>query len=197
MWRCWSYVVGAALTTIAVAATLATVAQARSTADDVSVQVFLHSGKTPTTTNGLRFEIVIEAESASGAVQPVTIRTGLPSGLRWGTDGPDPGEGCTDTAPAICATKMQLNEVGTVGAGYEWDVVADRSGFYEITASVTPSEADPNLANNTHTFRSRSFSQPVAVVKEEAEETPPRPPARSSSRRRSPRPARRWSRPCG
>ena len=66
---------------------------------------------------------------------------------------PDPGEGCTGTAPAICATKMRPNEVGTIGAGYVWDVVADRPGIYEITASVEPTEPDPDLSNNTDTFR--------------------------------------------
>jgi hypothetical protein len=48
---------------------------------------------------------------------------------------------------------MQPNEVGTIGAGYLWDVVADRAGVYEITASVEPTEPDPELSNNTDTFR--------------------------------------------
>lgn len=48
---------------------------------------------------------------------------------------------------------MKPNEVGTVGAGYVWDVVADRAGTYEITASVTATEPDPDTSDNTHTFR--------------------------------------------
>jgi len=54
-----------------------------------------------TTTNRLNFQIVVEVESTSGVQQPITIRTQLPAGLSWGTDAPDPGEGCTGTAPAI------------------------------------------------------------------------------------------------
>lgn len=83
---------------------------------------------------------MVEIESTSGVEQPITIRTGLPDGLRWGSDGPDPGEGCTGTAPAICATRVRPNEVGTIGAVYVWDVVADRPGVYEITASAEPTE---------------------------------------------------------
>lgn len=48
---------------------------------------------------------------------------------------------------------MRPNEIGTIGAGYVWDVVADRPGVYEITASVEPTEPDPDLSNNTDTFR--------------------------------------------
>ena len=122
-------------------------------ADDVSIHVFLHEGNLMTTTNGLAFDIVAEVESASGVVQRITIQIGLPSGLSWGVDGPDPGEGCTGTAPAVCATDMRPNEVGTVGAGYHWNVVADQPGTYEISAFVTTTEADPDASNNTDTFR--------------------------------------------
>jgi hypothetical protein len=48
---------------------------------------------------------------------------------------------------------MSPNPAGTVGGGWAWDVVADRTGFYEITATVVPTEPDPNAANNTTTFR--------------------------------------------
>jgi hypothetical protein len=43
--------------------------------------------------------------------------------------------------------------IGTIGAGYLWDVVAERPGVYEITASAEPTELDPNLSNNTDTSR--------------------------------------------
>jgi len=135
------------------AAFLAVAASARPAADDVSIQVFLETGNLTTRTNGLEFRIRAEAESTSGVEQAVTIKIALPDGLRWGTDGPDPTEGCTGTAPAACATKMTTNPVGTIGTGYVWDVVADRTGTYEITASIEPTEADPDLANNRDTFR--------------------------------------------
>jgi hypothetical protein len=135
------------------AAVLAVAAPASPAADDVSIQVFLETGNLTTKTNGLEFRIRAEAESTSGVQQTVTIRIALPDGLHWGTDGPDPGEGCTGTAPAACSTTMTANPVGTIGTGYVWDVVADRAGTYEITASVEPTEADPDLANNRDTFR--------------------------------------------
>jgi hypothetical protein len=135
------------------AAVLAVAAPAKPAADDVSIQVFLETGNLMTRTNGLEFRIRAEAESTSGVQQAITIRIALPDGLRWGTDGPDPTEGCTGTAPAACSTVMTQNPVGTIGTGYVWDVVANRTGTYEITASVEPTEADPDLANNSDTFR--------------------------------------------
>jgi hypothetical protein len=141
-----------ALAIAALAAMLPAAAPARPAADDLSMSVHF-SDLIGTQTNSPNFRIDVEIESSSSVEQPITIRVGLPDGLRWGTDGPDPGEGCTGTAPAICATKMQPNEVGTIGGGYRWDVVADRPGVYEITASVEPTEPDPDMSNNTDTFR--------------------------------------------
>jgi hypothetical protein len=37
--------------------------------------------------------------------------------------------------------------------GWGWDVVADAAGTYSVTATVTPTQPDPNLANNTSTFQ--------------------------------------------
>ena len=141
-----------ALVIVALAAMLPAAAPARPASDDLSMSVHF-SDLVGTQTNSPNFRIDVEIESGSGVEQSITIRVGLPDGLRWGTDAPDPGEGCTGTAPAICATKMQPNEVGTIGGGYRWDVVADRPGVYEITASVEPIEPDPDLSNNTDTFR--------------------------------------------
>jgi len=141
-----------ALAIAALAAMLPAAAPARPAADDLSMSVHF-SDLIGTQTNSPNFRIDVEIESSSSVEQSITIRVGLPDGLRWGTDAPDPGEGCTGTAPAICATKMQPNEVGTIGGGYRWDVVADRPGVYEITASVEPIEPDPDLSNNTDTFR--------------------------------------------
>ena len=125
---------------------------ASAAADNVSIQVFLESGNQMASTNGLSFRIVAEVESSAGVIQPITIRIALPAGLRWGTDGPDPGEGCTVDNPAVCSTATSMNGVGTVGGGYVWDVIADRAGRYEITASVTTTEPDPDTSDNTHTF---------------------------------------------
>ena len=152
---------GLVIAAVLIGLTIGSGASARTAADDVTIQVFLRDGNNLTTTSRLNFQLVFEVESGSGVEQPITIRTQLPVGLRWGTDGPDPAEGCMGTDPAICATKMQPNEVGTIGAGYLWDVVAEHPGVYEITASVEPTEPDPDVSNNTDTFRVEVTAAPA------------------------------------
>jgi hypothetical protein len=132
-------------------------ASGRTATDDVELTVLLLSqrgevilgAKTTTSPFKLQFEIGVD----SGPVQTVTMRTELPAGLRWGDDGPDPSERCTGTAPAVCLQELQLGPSGTLGAGWVWDVIADRPGFNDVTASVQTERPDPNTANNTQTLR--------------------------------------------
>jgi hypothetical protein len=98
------------------------------------------------------FIILVVVDTVVAVEQSVTMTIALPQGLRWGNDGPDPSEGCAGTAPAVCTGRIE-SRGGIVDAGWSWDVVADRNGTYEITASVQPAEPDPNPANNTTTFR--------------------------------------------
>ena len=119
----------------------------------MSVAVGLQMTSTPGVTTSLNFQIFVEVASSGGVEQRFTARIRLPSGLRWGADGPDPGEGCTGTEPAVCSQQMQRNQVGTVGGGWVWDIVAERGGFYEVTATVQPERPDPNASNNMVTFR--------------------------------------------
>jgi hypothetical protein len=131
-------------------------ASGKSAADDVSIRVSLATSNgflQDTRTSGLRFQIGADIGSASGVVQTVTVRIALPLGLVWGADAPDPTEGCTGTAPAVCTRPLEAPFGGSVGLGFFWDVVAERPGFYEITATVEPTDADPNPANNASTFR--------------------------------------------
>jgi hypothetical protein len=135
-------------------------ASGRAAADDVSVVVQLGvrapGGVSPTIetrTNGLDFIIVVTVNSQTGVLQPVTVTIGLPEGLRWGADAPDPSEGCAGTAPAVCTQRLEINPAGTAGAGWFWNVVAERTGFYEIGATVQPTDVDPDVANNQTTFR--------------------------------------------
>jgi hypothetical protein len=125
------------------------------TAEDVSVQVRLGRGGVRTLERraGLRFEIVVVVETAGRSEQLVTVGIGLPPGLSWGPNGPDPSEGCTGTAPAACTRRLQSEGVGTVVTGWSWDVVAARPGTYEISVSVVPTEPDPDLSNNRDAWR--------------------------------------------
>jgi hypothetical protein len=139
---------------------LAAPAAGRLAADDVSVRVSLATtGSTGigftsgTKTSSLSFKIGADIESASGVVQTITLRIGLPQGLAWGADAPDPTEGCTGTAPAVCTRPLEAPLGGAVSLGFFWDVVAERPGFYEITATLEPTDVDPDLTNNTSTFR--------------------------------------------
>lgn len=115
--------------------------------------VGLQMSRSPNSTTGLNFKIFVEVVSTSGVEQEFTARISLPAGLRWGSDGPDPSEGCTGAEPAVCKQQMLRNQVGTVGGGWAWDVIAERAGFYEITAAVEPVEPDPDISNNTSLFR--------------------------------------------
>jgi hypothetical protein len=126
---------------------------ARPADDDVSTVVFLASNVTARETTGLSFRIRAEVEGTSGVPRQITLRIGLPAGLRWGTDGPDPTEGCTGDLTATCVQMMQLDGAGTARAGWEWDVVASQVGTYDITATASAAEPDPNVTNNTNTLR--------------------------------------------
>jgi hypothetical protein len=137
---------------------LSPTATGRPAADDLVLSVHLHNSTA--TTTGPNFQIEVEIETTTGVEQPIVVRTTLPPGLRWGADAPDPSEDCITANPAICTTRTKRNEVGTVGAGWFWDVVADGPGVYEITAAVEPSERDPDLSNNTDTFRVEVVSAP-------------------------------------
>jgi hypothetical protein len=142
---------------VALGLTTSWAAHARTTADDVELSLLLLTqrgelvvgAKKTTSPFKLQFEIGVD----SGPVQTVTLRTELPAGLRWGDDGPDPSERCTGTAPAVCLQELQLGPAGTLGAGWVWDVIADRPGSYDVTASVQSERPDPNTSNNTQTLR--------------------------------------------
>ena len=142
---------------VALGLTTSWAAHARTTTDDVELSLLLLTqrgelvvgAKKTTSPFKLQFEIGVD----SGPVQTVTLRTELPAGLRWGDDGPDPSERCTGTAPAVCLQELQLGPSGTLGAGWVWDVIADRPGSYDVTASVQSERLDPSTSNNTQTVR--------------------------------------------
>jgi hypothetical protein len=129
-------------------------ASARAVDDDVllSVQTRIPGSQDTTPTAGESFKLVFGIDTHAGVVQTVKLTVSLPAGLHWGADGPDPGEGCEGTSPAVCSQKLVSSGVGTVGGGYEWDVIADAPGAYDVPASVEATEPDPNPANNTATY---------------------------------------------
>ncbi len=145
----------AALLTLLGVLAASSAAFGRSTADDLSLQIQLarSGGFLQGTTTTSPFQLGFGVEVDSGPLQTLTLRVTLPDGLHWGPDGPDPTEGCAGTAPAVCVQKLEENAAGTVGGGWSWDVVADRPGPYEVTATIQGERSDPNSSNNTDTFR--------------------------------------------
>lgn len=154
----------AALAATACAAALPSSAPGRTAAEDVSVLVFLRSGFGIAKTTGPNFGIVAEVHSP--VVQTVRVTVTLPAGLRWGSDAPNPSEGCTGDVPVVCTQPLRIVPSGAAQGNWFWDVVAEQPGLYEITSTVEPQEPDPDLSNNSHTFRF------------EVEEPPPPPPAK-------------------
>ena len=101
------------------------------------------------------------SNSLGGVIQTVALRIALPEGLRWGRDAPDPTEGCTVSTSVVCTEKLTANDVGTVGGEWIWDIVAERPGFYEITASVEAEQPDPDLSNNSFTSKLEVVQPPT------------------------------------
>jgi hypothetical protein len=168
---------------VSVSGTLASSGSAAPAADDVLVVVQLwKSGRVVPEARAVPpFKLGFAIDAAGGVIQRVTMSVSLPAGLSWGADGPDPAEGCQGTAPAVCTQELTVGGAGTVGGGWLWDVVANRPGQYEVTASVTPTEPDPNPSNNSHTLRFEVVAPPVIArtVAGAVKLSPPRPRAGS------------------
>jgi len=145
-----------ALALVAGFAALPAAAAPAATGDDISLAI--HFGDQEgrpiagTTANGLHFILFFDVATTTGLIQPVTLTVGLPSGLHWGANAPSPADGCQGTAPAVCTASTASNG-GTVEVGWGWDVTADAPGTYAVTATATPTQPDPNLANNTAVFQ--------------------------------------------
>ena len=129
------------------------------TSDDISLGINLgepNGSPIPgTTADGLNFILFFNVATTTGLIQPVTLTVGLPAGLHWGAVAPTPSDGCQGTAPAVCTASTAANGAGTVAVGWGWDVVADAAGSYSVSATVVPTDPDPNTANNSATFRFR------------------------------------------
>jgi hypothetical protein len=153
MRRPWRLAFLVGVVTLMLVSGITPAASGRSNADDLTIGAYLLPQGSGTRTRALNFQIGVEIASSSGVQRQITVRISLPAGLRWGNDGPDPSEGCTVSDPAVCTTTTQPNPVGTLGAGWVWDVVAERTGFYVVPASVESAEPDPNTSNNSIMFR--------------------------------------------
>jgi len=106
----------------------------------------LPSGETvPVTSRNFAVYLFIDPRPARAK-----LHIELGGGLRWRTDGSDPGdpdEGCT-SAPASAECDASVLVGGDVG--WWWDVVAPQNGRFTYEAAIVEtSEPDPNLSNNS------------------------------------------------
>jgi hypothetical protein len=125
------------------------------------------NGSTQTVTS-LRFGAGIDLSLVTTQSASAKVRLTLPDGLAWGTDMPDPTEGCTSTASTGECESPVLEPIGGRNAvGWGWDVVAARTGSYVLRAEIVQaSEPDPEPSNNTAS---------VTVVVTDAPAPPPPP----------------------
>lgn len=141
-------------------------ASAVPTAANVQVSILVGTGsiatRPPTIANGgtanvpvLDFIAGLAVNNAGPDVATVKARFELPPGLRWGADGPDPSEDCTDGTTTTCQVTLGNSPAGTPAqeSALGWNVVADAPGSYTLKAQVVESSTpDPNTADNSSTI---------------------------------------------
>jgi hypothetical protein len=145
------------------------------------------NGGTVTVTS-LNFKAGVSVSNATAGDASFKIRFELSPGLRFGTDGPDPSEFCTASAPFECQTpSLNPDRLGGGDFGWAWDIVAERAGTYTLRAEIVGSStADPNPANNvisaTVVVREPGgqTTQPAAAVASGVTLSPARPRAGST-----------------
>lgn len=172
-----------AVAIVAGVSALLTVASASAVPNAANVQVIMLVGTGPIETrppqvpNGrtanvpaLNFVAGIAVNNAGPDDVTVKAQFELPTGLRWGADGPDPSEGCTEAVTTVCQVALG-NAPGTnppQDSAWGWNVVADAPGSYTLKAQIVESStSDPDPADNSTT---------VTVVVTQPPPPPPRPP---------------------
>ena len=134
------------------AAILSAGAAATPAANDIAIQVGIGTkgiiDSRTTALSSFSLSLIVSGSSAG----PVTVAVKLPQGLSWEAGPPSAAEGCSGTADVTCSGTLQTSTGGTY-AFWAWRVVAAQTGNYAITASATSPETDPDLSNNSFTFR--------------------------------------------
>jgi hypothetical protein len=142
------------LAAAAAVAALATAAGAAPAAVDLHLNVMIGrsattastvpNGSTQTVTS-LRFGAGVDLNLVTTQSASAKVRLVLPDGLAWGSDAPDPTEGCTSTASVgECQSPVLEPIAGRNAVGWGWDVVAARAGSYVLRAEIfEASDTDP------------------------------------------------------
>ncbi len=184
-----------------------TSASAVPTAANVQVSILVGTGsiatRPPTIPNGgtanvpvLDFIAGFAVNNAGPDVATVKAQFELPTGLRWGADGPDPSEDCTEALTTVCQVALG-NAPGSnppQDSAWGWNVVADAPGSYTVKAQIVESStSDPNAADNSTTV-TVVVTQPRHRHRLHRRRRPPQ--ARSSCHPRSRRRGRWCPPPC-
>jgi hypothetical protein len=161
-----------------------TVASASAVPTAANVQISILVGTDPITTrpptipNGgtanvpvLDFVAGFKVSNAGPDVATVKAQFELPTGLRWGADGPDPSEDCTEAVTTVCQAALGSSPTSTTPpqeSAWGWNVSAAAPGSYTLKAQVVESStSDPDAADN---------SSSVTVVVTQPPGSPPTPP---------------------
>ena len=153
------------MTIVACASALLTVASASAvpTAANLQIKILVGSGsiadRPPTIPNGgtanvpvLNFIAGFVVSNAGPDVATVKARFELPAGLRWGADGPDPSEECTEGQVPVCEAALgnAQTDPPPSDSAWGWNVVADAPGSYSLKAQIVESStSDPDAADNS------------------------------------------------
>ena len=164
---------------------LLTVASASAvpTAANLQVSILVGTGsiatRPPTIPNGgtanvpvLDFIAGFAVNNAGPDIATVKAQFELPTGLRWGADGPDPSEDCTENTTTTCQITLGNSPAGTPAqeSAWGWNVAADAPGSYSLKAQIVESStSDPDAADNSATIT-------VVVTQAPAPPPPPNPP---------------------
>jgi hypothetical protein len=155
-----------------------------------NVQISILVGTDPITTrpptipNGgtanipvLDFVAGFKVSNAGPDVATVKAQFELPTGLRWGADGPDPSEDCTEAVTTVCQATLGTSPTVTnppQESAWGWNVVADAPGSYTLKAQIVESStSDPDAADNSTTV--------TVVVTQPPPPPPPPPPAKATA----------------
>ena len=168
---------------------LLTVASASAVPADANVQISIVVGtgsiatRPPTIPNGgtanvpvLDFIAGLAVSNAGPDVATLKVRFELPPGLRWGADGPDPSEDCTESVMPECTVALGNAQTNPppLDSAWGWNVHADAPGSYSLKAGIVESStSDPDTADNSSTV--------TVVVTLPPAPPPPPPPVKATA----------------
>ncbi len=151
--RHWLRMGAAAILGAGIALVGATQSTARPTANNVGVQLGIGSlGIIEIDKTTVPRDFSLSVIATGDAPAPVTVELQLSSGLQLGAPAPGSAGTCSQTAAPVCTGTLNQTAGGTY-AFWSWRMSSVEPGDYVVTASVTSPEVDPDLSDNSRSFR--------------------------------------------